>query len=79
MLLRLQFLEGINRYLLLFRCNPPKTVYVFSKRLTFQRPSLYLKNSGMICYAWFVWEKGYTGRPQIDWIPNCPNEQICVT
>ena len=26
------------------------------------------KNSGTIAYAWYVWEKGYTGKPQIDWL-----------
>ena len=24
--------------------------------------------SSAACYAWFVWEKGYTGKPEIDWI-----------
>ena len=24
--------------------------------------------SGAIAYAWFVWEKGYKGKPTIDWI-----------
>ncbi len=26
------------------------------------------KESSAVCYAWFVWEKGYTGLPQVDWI-----------
>lgn len=27
---------------------------------------------GAVCYAWFVWEKGYKGLPQLDWIdPKC--------
>lgn len=24
-------------------------------------------HSGMICFAWFVWSKGYTGMPSIHW------------
>lgn len=24
--------------------------------------------SSAICYAWFVWEKGYKGKPEIEWI-----------
>lgn len=71
MLLKIQFLEGYGR-LKLFRCYPPKTVYVFSRRLTIYRNGDPMKNSGMICYAWFVWEKGYTSKPQIDWIPDAP-------
>ena len=26
------------------------------------------KNSGTIAYAWYIWEKGYTGKPQIEWL-----------
>lgn len=25
-------------------------------------------NSSAVCYAWFVWEKGYKGQTIIDWI-----------
>lgn len=24
--------------------------------------------SSAVAYAWFVWEKGYQGSPEIDWI-----------
>lgn len=23
---------------------------------------------GAVCYAWFVWEKGFKGKPQLEWI-----------
>jgi hypothetical protein len=72
MLLKIQFLEGYRR-LRLFRQHPPKMVYVFSRRLTIYRNGIPMKNSGMICYAWFVWEKAHTGKPQIDWIPDAPS------
>ena len=26
--------------------------------------------TGMMVYAWFVWENGYAGLPMIDWIDN---------
>ena len=26
--------------------------------------------TGMMVYAWFVWENGYSGLPMIDWIDN---------
>ena len=26
------------------------------------------KESGTIAYAWYIWEKGYTGKPQIEWL-----------
>ena len=68
MLLKLSFLEGAKRYEF-FRSTPLKTVHVFCKRVTMypaneEKP----KNSGTIAYAWFIWEKGYNGKPTIDWI-----------
>lgn len=28
----------------------------------------YNKKSSAACYAWFIWEKGYAGKPEIVWI-----------
>lgn len=67
LLMKIQFLEGAKRYHL-FKSTPLEKVYVFSKRLTFSRNGVKLKNSGMICYSWFVWNKDYKGEPIIDWI-----------
>lgn len=69
MFLKLTFLEGQARRKL-FEQNPPKTVYVFSKRQNCARNgdfSTYKTNSS-ICYAWFVWEKNYKGITGIKWI-----------
>ncbi len=69
MFLKIQFLEGKARRAL-FDKYPPKTVYVSSSRLTcamngdFER---YAK-ANAVCYAWFVWEKGWMGDPIIRWI-----------
>jgi hypothetical protein len=45
-----------------------KTVYQFSKRVTLYKNGVKMKNSGMIAYAWYVWERGYDGKPTIEWI-----------
>lgn len=45
-----------------------KTVYQFSKRVSLSKNDIKMKNSGMIAYAWYVWEKGYKGKPTIEWI-----------
>ena len=69
-LLRLQFLEGIKRRKL-FDTNPPKTVYVFSKRVQCCINGEFEKYKGVgsaIAYAWFVWQKGYKGDTIIKWI-----------
>jgi len=74
MLLKLVFLESSSRYKKLF-CPDQlikewglKTVYVFSKRLKIYKDGIIGKNSGLIAYAWFVWERGYIHKPYIDWI-----------
>jgi len=74
MLLKLVFLESSSRYKLLF--NPDtletdwklKTVYVFSKRLKIYNEGVIGRNSGLIAYAWFIWEFDYKEKPYIDWI-----------
>jgi hypothetical protein len=74
MLLKLVFLESISRFEKIF--NPDtlltiwrlKTVYVFSRRLKIYKNGIIGKNSGLIAYAWFVWEFDYKGKPYIDWI-----------
>ena len=68
LLLRLSFLESRKRYEF-FKSTPLQTVYVFCKRVTMhpegtERP----KNSGTAAYAWYVWNKRYSGKPMIDWI-----------
>lgn len=69
MFLRITFLEGINRQEL-FQKYPPHTVAVFVRRIQVARngdPEMFQKNSAA-CYAWFIWQKGYTGKPEIIWI-----------
>lgn len=67
LLLKLVFLESSSRYELL-KHSPLKTVYVFSKRQRIYKNGDEGKNSGLIAYAWFVWDKTYKGKPMIDWI-----------
>jgi len=67
MLLKLVFLEGSGRYRM-FKDSPLKVVYVFCKRLPIYRKDYVGKNSGLIAYAWFVWDKSYKGKPTIEWI-----------
>ena len=56
-----------------FATHPPKAVYVFSKRVNPLRNGLEVDENGKpwsstMCFAWFVWEHGYTGEPCIRWI-----------
>ena len=69
MFLKLQFLEGKKRKEF-FLHNPPKVVYVSSSRLNCAMNGDFEKypSNNAICYAWFVWEKGFKGDPIIRWI-----------
>jgi hypothetical protein len=61
MFLRLLFLEGQKRYEF-FKENPPVRIYVFSNRVSLK------ENAKIICFSWFVWEKGFKGDPIIKFI-----------
>lgn len=68
MFLKLTFLEGQKRKEF-FIHNPPKTIYVSSSRLICAINGEFEKcKSSAVCYAWFVWEKGFLGEPVIKWI-----------
>lgn len=69
MLCRINFLEGVARGKM-FKNTPLKTVYVFSRRITFTNPDTKKKShgGGMLAFAWFIWENGYNKKPQIEWI-----------
>ena len=69
MFLKIQFLEGKSRRAL-FDKHPPKTVYVSTGRLRCAMNGDFEKyaKSNAVCYAWYVWVKGYTGDTVIKWI-----------
>lgn len=68
MFLRLQFLEGKQRKEF-FAENPPKTVYVSSSRLRCAKNGEFDRYAiSAMAFAWFVWEKGYTGDTVVKWI-----------
>jgi hypothetical protein len=69
MFLKTVFLESEKRKLMFQDTEfPLKKVYQFSKRVTLYKGGVKMKNSGMIAYAWFVWDKEHKGKPLIDWI-----------
>lgn len=69
MFLKTAWLESERRYDMFHDTDfPLKTVYQFSKRVSLYKGGVKMKNSGMIAYAWFVWDKDYIGRPSIEWI-----------
>lgn len=69
MFLKLQFLESQSRGEL-FEKHPPKRIWVSRSRLQCAKNGdfdKYKKTSTAIAYAWFVWVKGFKGKPTVDW------------
>ena len=73
MFLKLSFLEGQGRHRM-FEKYPPKTVWVSSARLGCAKNGEFKINkhgeptvASAVAYAWFVWEKGFNGIPEIRW------------
>ncbi len=70
MFLKVQFLEGKARKEL-FEKYPPKKIYVSSSRLLCAKNGDFegMRKGGgsAVAYAWFIWEKGYTGDTIVRW------------
>lgn len=68
MFLKVLFLEGKARKKL-FNQYPPKTVYISSSRINCAKNGDFNSyTSSAIAYAWFVWQKGFTGETVVKWI-----------
>jgi hypothetical protein len=66
--LKIQFLEGQKRKIL-FKKYPPKYVYVYSSRQLCCKDGEFEKYTATTqCYAWYVWEKGFSGETILRWI-----------
>ena len=72
MLLPLSYLHGKKRYdsIWLDKKFPLKKVYIFTRypMLGKELRDDGKMETGMMVYAWFVWDRHYEGNPEIDWI-----------
>jgi len=67
MFLKLTFLEGKNRKQM-FKITPPNRIWVSSSRLKCAMNGDFSSfTSSATAYAWFIWEKGYTGDTIVKW------------
>ncbi len=66
LLVKLAFLEGVERSRLLQDTGLSR-VWVFKRRVTFTRNGEEQRGTGMIAFAWFVWDK-HGGPPMVGWI-----------
>ena len=68
MFLKLTFLESKSRKAL-FEKYPPKKIWVFSERILCAPNVKFDQCHGAaVSYAWYIWEKGYTGATTVGWI-----------
>lgn len=72
MFAKIQLVESVSRKEL-FEKFPPKYIYVFSKRVNPLRNGSPVDEKGKpwsstMCFAWFVWEKGFEGETTFRWI-----------
>ena len=65
--LPIRYAEGKERKKI-FLNHPPKTVYVSSSRLACAKNGNFEDMTGnAVAYAWFVWQKGFTGTTELKW------------
>ena len=72
MFCKIQFLETVERQQL-FTEHPPRYVYVHSRRVSPWVNGDELNANGKpwaspMCFAWYVWEIGYTGETIVRWL-----------
>ena len=73
-LLPLPYLSGKARYYELYSVFPPSRVYVYCERINIAKEADFAtySDSGMnlTIYAWYIWERGYSGQTELKWIHN---------
>lgn len=67
MFLKVQFMESLERAKL-FVTAPPSVVYISSRRLACAKNGdFHLYSNRAVAYAWYIWQKGYTGNTVLKW------------
>lgn len=89
--LKLQFLEGQDRFNKIYKLGHLKKIYIYSKRVAcYKNDEMWQKNDdgsfkldrngnkiktqSAVCYAWYIFDLSYNGKPEIDWITNFDNK-----
>ena len=71
MLLRTKFVEGARRYDRIHRRIPMRSIYQFVERVKFYSASAPIEDQpgwNTEAFAWFHWQRGYAGKPELNWI-----------
>ena len=74
-LTRLAYLEGTGRYTRIYSKNPPKSINIFTSRVTFKEHLVSRQSDSMVAYIWAIWDfKKSVDYPKFNWIPSCQKE-----
>jgi len=67
---RTQYLEGSKRYKDIWVDEefPLKKVYQYVDRISITKNDTNVEQRGMLSFCWYIFEKGYKGKPTIEWI-----------
>jgi len=70
---RSAWMEGGARFRNVWSCTPLRKVLVFVNRVDCYPEGEITFKKGMYCFAWYCWEIGYTGAPELAWIDDSPS------
>lgn len=74
LLMPLRYLSGLERFKSIYQIHPPARVYVYMERICIARNADFEKyndpGANREIYAWYIWQKGYTGATELHWIHN---------
>ena len=67
-LMNITYLAGQERYRRVYSNGSLRELYVFSKRVECWKNNIPSRHSSIANYAWYVFQKGYIGKPTIYWL-----------
>ena len=74
LLMPLRYLSGLERFKSIYQIHPPARVYVYIERICIARNADFEKyndpGANREIYAWYIWQKGYTGATELHWLHN---------
>ena len=74
LLMPLRYLSGAERYREIYQINPPARIYVYQERIGIAMNGDFEKyndpGANREIYAWYIWQKDYTGATELHWIHN---------
>ena len=68
LLLNISYLSGLARYRDIYSKGWLEKLYIFSNRVHCFKNDINTGHSSPVNYAWYIFRKGHTGQPVIEWL-----------